>query len=184
MPGSVAHNSPWVTTVAASTHPRTTTATLTLGNGATFEGVSLATAAVGPVGFVSSVEVGAVGASTEDVRLCALDSLDPALVAGKVVLCQRGVVDRVEKSAAVQQAGGVGMVLVNVVSGTLNADAHSVPSVHLPESAFAAITDYIDQAADPTASISVAVVSNDIAGFNRQWQRSRHSARQPRTVAT
>jgi hypothetical protein len=96
--GSVAHNSPWVTTVAASNHPRSTLATLTLGNGATFEGVSLASAPVGPVGLVSSVDVGADGASPEDVRLCALDSLDPALVAGNIVVCQRGVVARVEKS--------------------------------------------------------------------------------------
>jgi len=163
--GSVAHNSPWVTTVAASTHPRATTATLTLGDGATFQGASIATSAVGPVGLVSSVDVGAVGASATDVRLCALDSLAPALVAGKVVMCQRSIVDRVEKSAAVLQAGGVGMVLVNVVPGTLNADAHSVPSVHLSDAHFATIANYIDQSAAPTASISVATASNQAAGF-------------------
>jgi subtilisin family serine protease len=163
--GSVAHNSPWVTTVAAGNHPRSTTATLTLGNGATFQGVSLATAAVGPVGLVSSVDVGSAGASAEDVRLCALDSLDPALVTGKMVLCQRGVVARVEKSAAVLQAGGVGMVLVNVVPGTLNADAHTVPSVHLSNEHFATLTGYIDHTVAPTASITAASVSNDSAGF-------------------
>ena len=167
--GSVAHNSPWVTTVAASNHPRTTTATLTLGNGATFEGASLATAAVGPVGLVSSVAVGAVGASAEDVRLCKMNSLSPSLVAGKVVLCQRGSTARVDKSAAVLQAGGVGMVLVNVGPGTLNADSHTVPSVHLPASDFATITTYINGTLSvggaPTASISVASVSNDNATF-------------------
>ena len=32
---------------------------------------------------------------------------------GKIVVCDRGVNDRVEKSAEVKQAGGVGMVLAN-----------------------------------------------------------------------
>ncbi len=163
--GSVAHNSPWVTTVAASNHPRTTTATLTLGNGATFEGVSLATTAVGPVGLVSSVDVGAAGASAEDMRLCKPNSLSPALVAGNVVVCQRGVNPRVEKSTTVLQAGGVGMVLVNVSPGTLNADPHSVPTVHLPDSDFVSLTAYINGEGTPTASISVASASNDNATF-------------------
>ena len=39
--------------------------------------------------------------------------LDPAMVAGKIVVCERGVIARVNKSLAVQQAGGVGMILVN-----------------------------------------------------------------------
>ena len=39
--------------------------------------------------------------------------LDPAKVAGKIVVCERGVTARVNKSLAVQQAGGVGMVLFN-----------------------------------------------------------------------
>ncbi|HUF97918.1 MAG TPA: S8 family peptidase [Ilumatobacter sp.] len=163
--GSVAHASPWVTTVAAATQPRTTTATLTLGNSVEYEGVSLSTATVGPVDLVSSVDVGLGGADAEDVRLCALGSLDPALVGGKIVLCQRGVVDRVEKSAEVAAAGGLGMVLANVAAGTLNADAHSVPSVHLPHTDFASISGYIASAPTPTATIGAAVVANGIAGF-------------------
>ncbi len=57
---TVAHPSPWLTTVAASTHPRASEATLTLGNGATYTGASsnltpttgsviLSTSAGGPV---------------------------------------------------------------------------------------------------------------------------------------
>ena len=37
--------------------------------------------------------------------------LDPAKVAGKIVVCDRGVTARVNKSLAVQEAGGVGMIL-------------------------------------------------------------------------
>ena len=39
--------------------------------------------------------------------------LDPAKVAGKIVVCDRGVNARVDKSLAVQEAGGIGMVLIN-----------------------------------------------------------------------
>ena len=57
--------------------------------------------------------------------------LDPAKVAGKIVVCDRGVTARVNKSLAVQQAGGVGMILVNTSLNSINADFHFVPTVHL-----------------------------------------------------
>jgi len=53
--------------------------------------------------------------------------LDPAVVAGKIVVCERGVTARVNKSLAVQEAGGVGMILVNPTNNSLNADFHTVP---------------------------------------------------------
>ena len=57
--------------------------------------------------------------------------LDPAKVAGKIVVCDRGVTARVNKSLAVQEAGGVGMILVNTSANSINADFHFVPTVHL-----------------------------------------------------
>ena len=48
-----------------------------------------------------------------NAALCAPGSLDPAKTAGKIVVCDRGVVDRVAKSAEVKRAGGIGMVLAN-----------------------------------------------------------------------
>ncbi len=52
-------------------------------------------------------------------------------MAGKIVVCDRGVNARVNKSLAVREAGGVGMILVNVTPNSLNADFHYVPTVHL-----------------------------------------------------
>jgi hypothetical protein len=62
-PGSatVAHPGPWLTTVAAATHNRNGEGSVTLGNGATYEGASVATA-VGPAPLVDSVNVGMAGA--------------------------------------------------------------------------------------------------------------------------
>jgi hypothetical protein len=64
-------------------------------------------------------------------NLCFADTLDPALAAGKIVVCERGENDRVAKSAEVARVGGLGMILVNVVPGSTDLDQHSVPTIHL-----------------------------------------------------
>ena len=140
---TVAHMSPWITTVAASTHDRLNVATITLGNGATFSGPSLQATGLSSKPLILSTEAGLAGADATDVRLCkaAVDTvsglpvLDPAKVAGKIVVCDRGVNARTNKSLAVQAAGGVGMILTNNPTGTLNDDAHFVPTVHVSTSA-------------------------------------------------
>ena len=53
--------------------------------------------------------------------------LDPAKVKGKIVLCDRGVTPRVNKSVAVAEAGGVGMILTNVDDDSLNTDLTGFP---------------------------------------------------------
>ena len=135
---TVAHPSPWITTVAAGTHDRYYEAKVTLGNGATYIGASVNTTGAGPAPFIDSTVAGLPGADPTKVALCysAVDNggvpvLDPSIVSGKIVLCDRGVTARVNKSLAVKEAGGVGMVLVNTSSNSLNGDFHSIPSVHL-----------------------------------------------------
>ena len=73
-------------------------------------------------------------------------------VSGKIVICARGVIARVDKSLAVQQAGGVGMVLYNPSPSSLNADFHFVPTVHVDATAGAAIKAY---AATPGATATI-----------------------------
>src|SRR5262245_51507550 len=146
--GTVAHPGPWLTTVAAGTHNRNGTGSVTLGNGATYNGASVASA-VGPAPFIRSTDAGLPGANATAVRLCfaAVDNggapvLDPALVAGKIVLCDRGTNARVNKSLAVSEAEGVGMVLANVTPNSLNADFHFVPTVHVADTDRAALITY------------------------------------------
>ena len=83
--------------------------------------------------------------------------LDPAKVAGKIVVCERGVNARVNKSLAVQEAGGVGMILVNTTTNSLNADFHFVPTVHLPGDDRAAVKAYA-ATAGATATINQATI--------------------------
>ena len=83
--------------------------------------------------------------------------LDPAKVAGKIVVCQRGVTARVNKSLAVKEAGGVGMILFNSPDSSLNADFHFVPTVHVNLASGTAIKAYA-ATAGATASIAKAMI--------------------------
>ncbi|HEX6056512.1 MAG TPA: S8 family serine peptidase, partial [Intrasporangium sp.] len=161
---TVAHPSPWITTVAAGTHNRSGNASVTLGNGATYEGASLAGAAVS-ADFVDSTAVGKAGADATQVKFCYSSAdggnvLDPAKVAGKIVLCERGDNARANKSLAVKEAGGVGMVLVNPTRNSVNADFHFVPSVHLDAEDYVPVKAYA-ATAGATATISKATLSLD-----------------------
>ena len=165
--GTVAHPGPWLTTVAAGTHNRDGVGSVTLGNGATYTGASVATA-VGPAPLIDATTAGLPGANADAVRLCfaSIDNvvagtptpvLDPAKIAGKIVICDRGVNARVNKSLAVQEAGGIGMILVNVTPNSINADFHSVPSVHLRDTDRAAVKAYA-ATAGPTATINQSTI--------------------------
>jgi hypothetical protein len=135
---TVAHVSPWETTVAASTHSRSSTGLVKLGNGNTIQGIAQITASTGVKPLVKSSNAapdGATAAQIADANLCILGSLDPAKVAGKIVACQRGVNARVDKSMEVRDKGGAGMVLFNPTVNSLNGDLHFVPTVHIDDSA-------------------------------------------------
>jgi len=162
-PGSstVAHNSPWLTTVAAGTHDRLFEAKVTLGNGASYTGAGSG-AAVPSSPLILSTDAARAGADPTGARLCyskAFDPahpegfLDPVKVAGKIVVCDRGNNARTDKSDAVREAGGVGVVLANTSPNSLNADFHSVPTVHVSDTAGAAIKAYVSSNPAATASL-------------------------------
>jgi hypothetical protein len=162
----VAHPSPWITTVAASTHDRGGVGTVSFGNGVTLSGASAAANSVsGP--FIDSETAGKAGATAEDVRLCAPGSLDASKVTGKIVQCDRGVVARIDKSFAVKEAGGIGMVMTNVPppdNQGVGADLHYVPSIHLETQHHAAVEAYA-ATAGATATISKGQITTVPAPF-------------------
>lgn len=150
---TVAHNSPWLTTVASTTYT-TFENTVVLGNGEKYAGASIAGEPVPSSPLVDSAAVVAPGGDPEDAALCGPDTLDPAQVQGTIVVCTRGVYDRVAKSAEVKRAGGVAMILANPSENSLDADFHSVPTVHVPVTSGEAIEAYIAEAGpDATAKL-------------------------------
>ena len=149
---AVAHVSPWLTTVAASTHDRALQGSVTLGNGATYNGASINITPLAATPMIRSTDAKLAASTVASANLCFLGSLDPALVAGKVVICNRGTNARVDKSAEVAAKGGRGMVLVDNGAG-LVADVHSVPSVHVTLANGTAIRAYLDANPGGTAAI-------------------------------
>lgn len=144
---------PWITTVGASTHDRTFTNTVRLGNGQIATGVSVTAGTGGSRPLVDAADLGN--------ELC-----DPAVpfsgdVAGTVVLCRRGVVARVDKSVAVAEAGGAGMILYNTDDAqALVTDSHVVPSTHVNFTTGSAVKAYIDAAgAGARATITKGVAA-------------------------
>jgi subtilisin family serine protease len=121
---------PWETTVAASTIPDYE-GTIELGNGDKYVGAGITvTENVGPAPVVLASDHPADGVDAADANLCGPDTLGD--VTGDIVVCDRGVYDRVAKSAEVEAAGGIGMILVNQPDGAddVDNDFHSVPTVH------------------------------------------------------
>jgi len=177
---SVAHNSPWTMTVAASTHDRNVAKTLALGDDTTYEGVGVGPGlAANPL--VYAADIPAQGVDPAEAALCYPDvdldepgaqpSIDDDFAAGTIVICDRGTVDRVGKSQAVADAGGLGMVLANTTSAeSLNGDFHAVPTIHVDSAAGALIRAYAQTDPTPTASIGQpqdgAVVAPEMAGFS------------------
>jgi subtilisin family serine protease len=138
---------PWVATVGASELDRSflATANLTADGGATLSvtGVSV-TNAVGPAPLVDAEFAAASGVDPGDAELCLADSLDPAKVSGKIVLCLRGVNARVQKSQEVAAAGGVGMILYNPSDAQdLDSDNHYVPTIHVTLTNGTAVKNFI-----------------------------------------
>ncbi|WP_286265908.1 S8 family peptidase [Thalassotalea atypica] len=167
---TVAHNSPWLTTVAAGTHDRGWEATVTTtGDGVTYSGVSLGSG-LGQSEMIYSLNAVAAGADSEEARLCYPGTLDDTAVAGKIVVCDRGTIARVDKSLAVSMAGGSGMVLANVAPSSLNADFHSVPSIHVDVATGNAIRNYaINSGADGgslSAGTPMTLEGSFVAGFS------------------
>ena len=178
-PSTVAHPSPWITTTAAGTHDRDGLGRATI-DGVTYEGHTSAATPVSGALAIYGTELPlpqpaeAALTASQKLRLCYPGTLPPS--AGKIVVCERGVNARTDKSLAVQQAGGAGMIMVNPTVNSLNADLHYVPSIHLGASttqpAATALYDTIEAAAvaGKTASLTRGtIVYNADAPFTAQF---------------
>ncbi len=152
-PGNtVAHISPWIMTVGNSTHNRYTESIVTLGSGATAQGASFQTTGLptSPLTWSRVAGFGGTAAENSTQALCygAADGvaplLDPAKVAGKIVVCDRGGNVLVNKVANAAAAGAIGVIIQNTPSSANTTPLISavLPTVHLPVSAFAAVTGH------------------------------------------
>ncbi|RRT66095.1 hypothetical protein B296_00012329 [Ensete ventricosum] len=154
VPTSLSNVAPWITTVGAGTLDRDFPAYVVLGNGENYTGATLYGGDPLPSSPLELVYAGNV-TNTTNGNLCMLGTLLPEKVAGKIVLCDRGINSRVQKGYVVSEAGGAGMVLANSAGNgeELVADAHLLPATGVREKAGNAIRSYIFSDPSPTVTI-------------------------------
>ena len=100
------------------------------------------------------------------------DSLDPAKVAGKIVICNRGgskdgrVLSRLSKGDAVKFSGGVGMVLINTDKSSENlvSDRHAIPAIHLDEKDGEVLLEWLAEGEGHQAALNDSVLISDEEG--------------------
>lgn len=132
-PVSLTNVSPWITTVGASTMDRDFPANVKLGSGKITNGVSLYKGRrnLSIMQQYPLVYKGSNASNPDPTSLCLEGTLDSRLVAGKIVICDRGVSPRVQKGQVVKNAGGIGMILSNTEANgeELVGDCHLIPTV-------------------------------------------------------
>jgi subtilisin family serine protease len=126
----VVPSSRWVTSVGASTF-RELEGAVVLGDGTRLVGAMADRNGVAATALVLGMDAAVRAGRRSAAARCEPGALDAAVVTGKVVVCQRGVTARVDKSRAVEQSGGVAMVLLNTEPAEIDADLHAVPTVHI-----------------------------------------------------
>jgi subtilisin family serine protease len=155
---------PWVTTVGASWQKKTYVAEVRTGESegsrwsrwlkrdqGVYEGASITPGTDGRLPFVDAANHGN--------ELCDPEVAFIGDLSGKVVLCLRGGPARIEKSRAVFEAGGVGMVLYNPDDvQDLLTDTHWVPSAHVNFTDGSALKQYI---ADNGDAATVEITDGD-----------------------
>ncbi len=151
-PATVAHASPWVTTVAA-TNPGSFEGNIRLGNGTTLPGSIVSDKGTERRRLVDGAAVAAEGFTRQEAGLCSVGSLDAEAVKDATVLCVRGVASRLSKGVAVSQAGGAAMVLANDSAGHTYADVHALPTLHVTRASGKAIQRYLARDPAPSASL-------------------------------
>ncbi len=163
---------PWMTTVGASTQSRFFQGTATLGDGGMYAGASITNG----VDWNDLVDAEFAGGD-----LCIPGTLLPIDVGGKIVLCRRGVIARVDKSLAVMVAGGVGMIMYNNDDvGDLYSDNHFVPSVHVDNTPGLSVKAYI--AGDPGAATAM-ITGEELGVWGPAPSMTSFSSRGPNPIS-
>ena len=173
---TVAHNGPWQMNVGATTLDRiylngldgitkTTTATGDLSDTLTLPNID----GVGGSGSSTALSIVYAANYTDtdglENSLCyPFSDVSAAAIAGKMVLCNRGVIGRVDKAENVQAAGGLAFVLANTTDAqSLNGDIYPIPGVHISNANGTALKAWLAKGSGHTAQIRGGTKVNDPA---------------------
>ncbi|KAG2278125.1 hypothetical protein Bca52824_060680 [Brassica carinata] len=156
-PFSLRNEAPWITTVGAGTIDRDFPALALLGNGKNYTGASLFKGEALPAKLLPFVHAVNASSNDDNGHLCYRGTLIPERVRGKIVMCEGGGNDNVEKGEVVKAAGGLGMILANVrkYGEELQAYAFLLPAATVGRKASDIIRHYVMRDPNPTASIVI-----------------------------
>src|SRR5262245_35487554 len=169
--GTANHNSPWVSSVAASTQERAFQSTVTLhgtgGATATLVGSSIT------AGIASPLPVVDAAAPPYNNAPCNAPAA-PGTFTGKIVVCLRRIpadgIGRVQRGFNVLQGGAAGMLLRNEAVSDTETDNHFNPTVHLEQPAGAALMAFLAANPGTTASFTQGTAATGqgdvVAGFS------------------
>ncbi|GKU88291.1 hypothetical protein SLEP1_g2573 [Rubroshorea leprosula] len=150
-PRTVVNTAPWLMTVAASYIDRSFPAIVKLGNGQSFEGISLYPGK----SLKESPIVYGPTAGKKFAQYCIPGSLSPKLVKGKVVVCELGGgYGEYQITEHVKLEGGVGTVILHYEGLDFLAYPPMSPAVSVGDMARKAILSYLNTTKSPTASLT------------------------------
>ncbi|KAJ9176502.1 hypothetical protein P3X46_011809 [Hevea brasiliensis] len=174
---SVANEAPWIATVGASTLDRKFPAIVRLGNGQFLYGESMYP---GNQFSNTAKELELVYVTHRDAgsEFCFRGSLPRAEVRGKMVVCDRGVNGRAEKSQAVKESGGAAMILANTEINLEedSVDVHVLPATLIGFAESVSLKAYINSTSKPKAQI---IFGGTVIGKSRAPAVAQFSARGP-----
>ena len=159
---TVAHVSPWITTVAASTHNRSYIGDANLGNGAVLTGPSN-NARTAQTALIHASQAGVSGLdAVKQGQLAQCQGtadgvgalLDPAKVSGKLLVCDRGGNFLINKSASAKEAGAAGVIIANVslANNSTSVQPHAISTVHIAVAEGTTLKNYMD--ANPGTAVA------------------------------
>ncbi len=155
---TVAGRSPWVATIAASTHDRGYIADLVVESGGeslTLDGVSI-TSGYGPAPVVLAADFDGLDDADAEKGMCN-QPFPAGTFNGEIVVCKRGVIARVTKSFNVAEGGAGGFVLYNPALQSLATDTHWVPGIHIQDDAGIDLLDFMANNSDVMGTLSGGV---------------------------
>ncbi|XP_020230724.1 subtilisin-like protease SBT5.4 [Cajanus cajan] len=182
-PGTVSNVAPWILTVGASTLDRKFDTVVELHNGKSFKGASLSRPLpehkLYPL--INSADAKLAHESIENATLCLRGTIDPEKVKGKILVCLRGIIARVEKGLVALEAGAAGMILCNdKLSGNeLIADPHLLPASQINYEDGLAVYAYLNSTKNPLGYIDPPTTK---LGIEPAPSMASFSSRGPNTV--
>ncbi|PIN25415.1 Cucumisin [Handroanthus impetiginosus] len=123
-PKTACNVAPWILTVAASTMDREIQTNIYLGNSQVIKGFSVNPTEMESFhGIVAGSAAAAPGIPPRNASYCKNNTLDPALIKGKLVVCTLEEIrdDRRAKAITVKQGGGVGFIFVDPLARDIGA---------------------------------------------------------------